>query len=231
MNRYTKIFSDTRKVFQLFILCIILFQASPTGSEADRDVFFGEIDKAGVYVIYSHGRILEGNSVQPVHPKWGVYDFPAITDALVKETDWHLIAEHRDANTDINQYSDHLVTLVMKLLEGGVKAGSINLIGFSKGGIITSLASTKLADTGINTILLASCWGKSEKLPELHIHGKLLSIYEVSDSAGTCEYLTNKDNSDFTEISISTGKEHGAFYKPLEEWVVPVKKWIKDQSL
>jgi hypothetical protein len=31
----------------------------------------------------------------------------------------------------------------------------------------------------------------------------------------------------FSEISISTGKEHGAFYRPMPEWVKPLKTWLK----
>jgi hypothetical protein len=34
----------------------------------------------------------------------------------------------------------------------------------------------------------------------------------------------------FDEISISTGKEHGAFYRPISEWVVPVKQWVKEKN-
>jgi hypothetical protein len=60
------------------------------------------------------------------------------------------------------------------------------------------------------------------------VYGKVFSIYETSDIVGSCQFLINQssDVSSFNEISISTGKEHGAFFKPISEWVKPVKKWL-----
>ena len=48
---------------------------------------------------------------------------------------------------------------------------------------------------------------------------------------GSCQFMNNQSTnvSSFKEISISTGKEHGAFYKPISEWIKPVKMWLGDK--
>lgn len=217
----------------LFILYLTLSTSLFAGEVYES--FPEQIDPKATYLIYSHGRILEGNSSRPEHPRWGVYEFPEIRTALVKGENWILLGEHRTRETDVHLYSDQLVTWVQSLVKAGVKPDRITLIGFSKGGIITSLAASKLTQFDVNTVLLASCWGRSVRLPEFFLKGPLLSIYESSDRAGSCAYLMRdsggknkefKEFSEFKELKINTGKEHGAFYRPIEEWVRPVKDWI-----
>jgi hypothetical protein len=62
----------------------------------------------------------------------------------------------------------------------------------------------------------------------LALGGNLLSIYEISDAAGTCKGLAedSDDLRSFEEIAVSTGLKHGAFFKPLPVWVDPLRRWI-----
>jgi len=122
---------------------------------------------------------------------------------------------------------------VKKLIHNGVLAHHITIIGFSRGAFITSLTSHYLEETPVNTILLAGC-GRiiSSKYSDIKINGAFLSVYETTDGASTCEKLNTRSSklTSFDEISISTGKEHGAFYRPMNEWVIPVKQWINKKS-
>lgn len=216
-----------------FISFFYLILSMPLFAGEVFESFPDKIDPEAIYLIYSHGRILEGNSTRPEHPRWGVYGFPEIREALVDGTNWVLLGEHRKKDTDVHFYSDQLVTWVKTLIGVGVKPNHITLIGFSKGGIITSLAANKLKELDINTVLLASCWGRSDRLPEFFLENSLLSIYESSDSAGSCAYLVKEANrqpdTKFKELKINTGKEHGAFFQPREQWISPVKDWIESQ--
>jgi hypothetical protein len=117
---------------------------------------------------------------------------------------------------------------VKKLISHGVKPQNISLVGFSRGGEITILASSYLKNPKINIILLASCASFMQNKKSFKVYGKVHSIYETSDMVGSCQFLINQslDVSSFSEISISTGKEHGAFFKPNVEWVNPVKDWL-----
>ena len=203
---------------------------SPAGKIFDQ--FPSEIDPATTYVFYSHGLIVEGDDPEPVHPSFGKYEFPAIRQTLA-DAGFNLISHHRPANTDPQEHAIQLATEVRALLAAGVPANHITLLGFSRGGQITILASGGLADTPVNTILMASCseYGL-EEMPNLKVSGAFLSIYETSDRLGSCATLANRssDLTSFDELAITTGLSHGAFYTPINEWTSPVIKWIKARA-
>jgi hypothetical protein len=51
-----------------------------------------------------------------------------------------------------------------------------------------------------------------------------------STSVGSCDNVVARSAetvSSYKEISLSTGKEHGAFFTPIKEWLLPVKNWLK----
>ena len=186
------------------------------------------IDADARYVIYSHGRIVEGGDETPVSPEFGRYDFPALRRAIFDGGGFNLIAPHRPKDADFDQYVDTLVSWVRQLLEAGVGPGRITLIGFSRGGQMTASASSRLASARINTALLAICSrGDLAYDPPLVLGGHLLSLYETSDAVGSCAGLAARSRLDsFKEIAVSTGKSHGAFFQPLPVWVGPLREWI-----
>jgi hypothetical protein len=85
-----------------------------------------------------------------------------------------------------------------------------------------------MASEGINTALLAICEdGDVSQVPGLIFGGHFLSIYETSDDLKSCGKLAARSHlKSFREVSISTGKKHGAFFQPLPEWTGPLKDWI-----
>jgi len=196
------------------------------------DKFPEQVNASEKYVFYSHGFIVEGTNPTPKNERWGVYEFPAIKKSLA-DKEYNLIAYHRTKGTDPFVHAKLLANDVRKLLHKGVLAKHITIMGFSRGAFITSLTSHYLEETPVNTVLLAGC-GRivSSKYSGIKMNGAFLSIYETTDGAGTCAKLKNRSPklSSFDEVSISTGKEHGAFYRPIAEWVLPVKQWIKEKS-
>jgi hypothetical protein len=181
------------------------------------------------YVIYSHGRIVEGDNPRPVSPTYGQYDFPRIQQALFSEGGFNLIAQQRPKDTDVGAYVATLTSWVRRLVGAGVPPSRITLVGFSKGAQLTAYASSDLESVGINTAILAICeHGDVYREPHLILGGNLLSIYETSDELGSCAKLAARSHLvSFQEIAISTGKSHGAFFQPLPEWVQPLKAWIE----
>jgi alpha/beta superfamily hydrolase len=144
-----------------------------------------------------------------------------------------LIAYHRPKGTDPFRHAEVLANNVRELLKSGVGAKHITIMGFSRGAFITSITSHYLEETPVNTVLLAGC-GRitSNKYSDVKINGAFLSVYETTDGASTCKSLEERSDNlkSFEEFSISTGKEHGAFYRPISEWVIPVKRWIKERN-
>ncbi|WP_248290985.1 hypothetical protein [Pseudoalteromonas arctica] len=86
----------------------------------------------------------------------------------------------------------------------------------------------------IDVVILAACTSGLATKVEIAIYGHLFSVYETSDSVGSCDNVVARNIntvSSYKEISISTGKEHGAFFTPRKEWIVPVKAWLKRKKL
>jgi hypothetical protein len=209
-----------------FLALIVLI---PIGASAVEiyDRFPDKIHAHERYVIYSHGLIVEGDDPKPISPKYGQYDFPAIKQALFNQGGFNLIAYQRPKSAD-DSYADTLKSWVHRLIDAGVAPSRITLVGFSRGAQLTALASNGLASAGINTALMAICEdGKVSNAPGLILGGNLLSIYETSDELGSCRKLAARSHlRSSEEVSISTGKKHGAFFQPLPEWIQPLKAWI-----
>lgn len=215
-------------------LCLALaLMGIATGVSAGElyTAFPKTIDTSAKYVFYSHGFIVEGSNPRPVHPRYGIYDFPAIKTALATG-DFNLIAYHRPSGTNPNRFAKKLARDVKRLISGGVKPENITLLGFSRGGMITALASSKLAMPRINTIIMAICGGWIKSRPDVKLAGRVLSVYETSDRPGSCKALIDQSPAvtSFTELAISTGKEHGAFFTPRKEWLEPVLRWIAAEN-
>lgn len=213
------------------VLVVVQICTAPRSMAADVYSDFPDlIDPLRSYVIYSHGRIVEGDDPRPVHERWGMYDFPAIVSKLAEDSSFVMIAHHRSENSDLDAYVDRLEEWVRKLTEAGVEPERITLVGFSRGGYMTAVAASRLKPMSINTALLGTCWKTLAKdRPDLTFSGRLLSIYETTDSMQSCEEMAANSTllSSFEEVPISTGKEHGAFYTPLSAWVDPLLLWIK----
>jgi hypothetical protein len=218
-----------RGVEMIRMLWLSLSVLIPISSSAVElyDRFPDTVHAGERYVIYSHGFIVEGDDPKPISPKYGQYDFPAIKQALFDGGGFNLIAYQRPKSTD-DSYAVTLQSWVRRLLDAGVHPSGITLVGFSRGAQLTALASNGLASAGINTALLAICEnGEVSHAPGLILGGNLLSIYETSDELGSCEKLAARSHlKSFKEVSISTGKKHGAFFQPLPEWIAPLKAWI-----
>lgn len=215
-------------MFQKKFLLFLLFSSFSYGGEVFESLP-DKINSSDKYVFYSHGLILEGTDPTPIHERWGQYNFPAIKKELA-DSSYHLIATHRPAKTHPFKYAEQLSKQVTKLLKNGVPASNISLVGFSRGGFITAIASSNLKNMDINFVILAACTIGLAKKAEIDIYGHLFSVFETSDSVGSCDHIVARSVgtvSFYKEISISTGKEHGAFFIPRKEWIVPVKAWLK----
>ena len=183
-------------------------------------------------IFYLHGRIIEVEGVQPVHKRFGLYDYLGTVEAL-QANGATVVSEVRSGNTNVVEYARDVVDQIEKLIESGEPASSITVVGFSKGGAISIYVSSLLKNPDVNFVFLAACGAWVSSSPELTVHGNILSIFEKSDTIGrTCRNLVqrNDDISSFHEIELSTGKGHGAFYLPRAEWVEPLLAWVRDKK-
>src|ERR1700721_4557135 len=101
-----------------------------SGAVEIYDRFPDSIHPGERYVIYSHGFIAEGDDPKPVSPQYGLYDFPAIKEAIFANGDFNLIAYQRPK---VLEYfcAKTLTSWVRRLVDGGVKPSKFILVGFS----------------------------------------------------------------------------------------------------
>ena len=144
-----------------------------------------------------------------------------------------VISEQRSKDTDGIAYAGRVAEQVTALLEAGVPAKNITVVGASKGAGITIYVSHFLENEDLNFVLIATC--APETVADLiqnqvTLNGNVLSIYDSSDElAGTCQDLftfsEGKGINRSDEMILNVGTGHGILYKPLDEWIIPVVQW------
>lgn len=184
-------------------------------------------DVTRTHLIYLHGRIIENAGPRPTDARYGLYDYPAILDAL-SSRGAVVISAQRPHATDVNQYAGVVVSQIETLIERGVPPEKVVVVGFSKGGAIASRVSSFLRRPDVRFVLLAACPREPAPSP-LRFTGHVLSIFETSDTlGGSCRPIAEQAErpASFKETVISTGRMHGAFYLPLPAWLHPVLDWV-----
>ena len=154
---------------------------------------------------------------------------PEIRSVLADHDNLILISEHRAKETVIAEYANKLADDVNSLIKSGVAVQNITIAGFSKGGMIAILASSILKNKEPNFVFMAACNSWAIEDDAIRVAGRILSIFETTDTIGrSCKALIDKspDVTEYKEVEINTGKKHGAFYEPIPQWVEPLKAWL-----
>jgi len=182
------------------------------------------------YVIYLHGRIVEDHGLQPRDPQFGVYHYEGILRTL-EAHGLRVISEARPQGADPQVYARRVADQVTRLIQRGVPAEHITVIGASKGAVIAMLVSTKVADPRIRYVLLSDCNDDVFKRFDIRLHGAVLSIYDEGDPVGgTCQKFFDRAAalSQRREIALHLGIGHALLYGPRSEWIDPAVRWAKE---
>ncbi|MFN2239829.1 MAG: hypothetical protein ABR524_10600 [Thermoanaerobaculia bacterium] len=180
-----------------------------------------------VHVIYLHGNIVQQHGKSAVSPQFGPYLFDDIVRELGR-SGAHVHAPIRTGEPSNEESAGQVADFVRGLLEAGVPADDIVIVGASQGSIIAMLASASLEHAQLRFVLMGACnaWVRDEVRPDLH--GHILSIYEQGDPyGGSCESIVEGRTgvSSFEELRLDTGLSHGFLYRPLSEWIDPALRW------
>jgi hypothetical protein len=189
----------------------------------------GQAQAAPRYVIYLHARIVEEAGRHPTDPAFGTYEYDAILDSL-RRAGFVVLSDQRPPRTDSDSFATHVAQQVDSLLGLGVSPQAISVIGFSKGGWIAILASSRLQNPAISFVFMGACGPWAFERPDLHVTGRLLSLYETSDSLGiSCAPMFGRRSpgSRIREIALSLGLGHGTFFQPRSAWLAPAIAWAQ----
>lgn len=190
------------------------------------------IDASAQYLFYLHGKIIEDQGLPAVSPDYGAYEYEAIIETL-QSHGFVVRSEQRAKDTDVQGYAVKIAGQVKELLDAGVPAEKITIVGASKGAGIAIYVSHLLKNNQVNYVLLAICHPDvvSELIQDgISLSGNVLSIYDgIDEYAGSCEDLfafsEGKELSSHAELVLDVGTGHGALYQPLDEWVLPAVSW------
>lgn len=209
--------------------------ASPTSDSSlflTQYVFPTSVDPAKRYMFYLHGKIIEDQGIPAVSPEYGTYEYEAIL-AKLASFGFTVISEQRTKDTDGMKYAERVASQVGELLEAGVSARNITVLGASKGASIVIAVSNKLANKELNFVLLGTCNPETvefSKHRSLFLYGNILTIRDSSDDlSGSCEELFTFSEGKivrYKEIVLNIGTGHGILYKPLDEWILPTVQWF-----
>lgn len=215
------------KLVSAFILCIAF--AAPTSGQTISAFTPKRPDASQKYLFYLHGGIVQEQGINAVSPRFGPYEYLKILDTL-RSHGFHVISEARPKGTEDLDYAIKVSKQIDTLMSRGVAPENIIVVGASQGAYIAIGVARRMKNSRISYAILALC---SEyaldyfSKDSVALCGNFLSIYETSDSKGSCHKLLGdkRCKTGYTEISLSMGNGHGFIYKPYREWVLPLVQW------
>jgi len=192
------------------------------------------IDPTKQYLFYLHGKIIEDQGIPAISPEFGEYQYEAILEKL-RSYDFVVISEQRPKDTHSFDYAKRVQKQVETLIEAGVPAGNITVVGASKGAAIAVLVSHLLENEEVNFVLLGSCHPDTVDefmKDQVRLVGNVLSIYDSVDKwAGSCQGLFSlSEISNYDEIVLEIGTGHGVLYQPLDAWILPTVRWANNNA-
>lgn len=185
-------------------------------------------DTKARYLFYVSGYIVKAGNTRPTSPKFGVYEYEQILESF-KQSGFVVISEARKQTHEIKPYAAKVAERVRQLIKAGVPPKQITVVGASQGSWIAMLASTYLENRNLNFVFIAACSADEGFLKLVNLHGNVLSIYEKSDLAQSCQkYRTDATGiNEWKEVEVNTGLKHGFLYRPMNEWTEPTIAWAK----
>ena len=186
------------------------------------------VDIGARYLFYLSGYIVAAGNTRPMSPKFGVYEYEQILETF-KQDGFVVLSEPRKQDREIAPYAQKVAAQVRQLLKAGVPPDHITVVGASQGSWIAMLASTYLQNRNLNFVFIAACSADEGFLKLVDLHGNVLSIYEKSDVAQSCQdYRRDATGiNGWKEVEVNTGLKHGFLFRPLKEWTEPTIAWAK----
>jgi hypothetical protein len=232
-----KFFTKSLVLLMLGVLCVSQCEAQQRSNAIvqKQGVIVSDvpqrIDTKALYLFYISGYLVEAGNTRPVSPKFGVYEYEQILDAL-RQGGFVVISEARQQSPEIEPYATKVAGQVRQLLKAGVPPEQITVAGASQGSWIAMLVSTYLENRNVNFVFISGCSADEGFLKLVNLHGNVLLIYEKTDIwPGTrpCNRFRADATglSEYKEVETNTGQRHGFLYRPMKEWVEPTIEWAR----
>ncbi|MFN3379350.1 MAG: hypothetical protein ACK41O_07825 [Runella zeae] len=183
------------------------------------------IETHKIYLFYLHGGIVQDEGPHAVSKYYGKYEYYPILDSLSMKG-FHVISEVRPKGTNEVEYAKKISLQIDTLISFGVPMQNILIVGASLGAYIALEVALITKKTQLNYVLIGLCSKYAIDYYSQHsdiFQGKFLSIYEKTDTKGSCSKIfTNKRNVEFEEIELNMGIGHAFLFKPFKDWIEPL---------
>lgn len=228
--------SARASLLALLVLCVGL--PIPAASGTLLSTAPEKPDPGAVYLFYMHGRgVDDGNRGSAENNQRAVQalskrDFVVVSEQRRSGVRWKFPDDHE-------AYARRVVAEVERLLEAGVPAKNILVSGYSRGGMLTLIASALLDRTDLRYVVIAGCLSETgqykDALPVFgeryapRLRGRFLSLRDAGDADfGSCAPLFGKATPApaFDEVTLSTGRGHAAFAGDEIDWIQPIVDWV-----
>ncbi len=222
------------KKIQILSILIIVFSLELYGQTILSNVP-NSVNTSDSFLFYLHGGVVQAQGIPAVSEYFGAYEYLAILDSL-SNYQMMIISEVRSKDTEIEEYGQKVFLQVDSLLDMGILPQNITVVGASLGAYMTVEAAIRVNNPSVNYVLIGLCSDSALDHFEKYngkLIGNYLSIFESSDSKGSCSALfkTLPMESTFTEIRLNMGIDHSFLFKPYNEWVKPMMSWIKTSQI
>ena len=189
-----------------------------------------KIDQNARYLIYISGFIVEADNTRPTSASFGVYEYDQILDTF-RRNGFIVISEARKQSHDIEPYAHNMGGRIKQLLDAGVPARTITVVGASQGAWIGMLVSTYLKNRDLNYVMIGACGADDSFLQRVDLHGDVLFIAERTERYPIAKCQRFRDDAsgvgDSKFIETNTGERHGFLYRPMREWIEPTIDWAR----
>lgn len=219
----------------IHVICLLLFFVTFTLFNVSAQSVSTSLperpDINKTYLFYLHGGVVQDQGANAVSEYYGKYEYQAILDTF-KNHGFYVISEVRPKNTIEKEYAKKLKNQIDSLIRLGVSDKNIIVVGASLGAYIALETSILNKNPNIRFALLGLCSAYALEYFQpfkKDFMGQFLSIYEGSDSKGTCLSIFQglEGNSSFKEIKLEMGIDHAFLFKAYDDWVNPLINWIK----
>lgn len=224
------------KYYFLFFLSLFLYSCTNGSDQQQNDRAAQNTsnkEKTIRHIIYLHGRIIELQGKAAFSEEYGKYELDSILDAL-KEGNAKVYCELRPESTEVPAYAQKLSRMIDSMVRTGIAPQAISVIGASKGALIAATTSS-INSQPVNYVLMGGNNNTIEQQNDWHFHGRVLCIYDPSDTIAGKNYDYWKARSTelkaFKQIGLNENLGHGFLYRPLLSWTIPALKWTRNESL
>ncbi|MBN2716646.1 MAG: hypothetical protein JXX14_12385 [Deltaproteobacteria bacterium] len=179
------------------------------------------------YLFYLHGEIVEGSDGHPHSATYGTYEYNQIIETF-SDLGFKVISEIRPKHASVEVHALKVVDEINRLMDTGIPASQITVLGASKGGIIAATVSHILEHPQLRYIILAGLFPSLFTKDGIRLHGQVLSIHDSADRYSISPQLFFDNSPGLTRyqsVITFTGLGHGLIFRPYPIWVEEVVAW------